>query len=106
MSSTSSSIRLRWYPIPENETGTQLQGYKVRYWLKNVGESNSLTIIVGNPTPTDGYIYYTLTGLIKDGQYSIHVFGYNRYNKDVKDNKEAEFTAYVKYFCKFFIKKM
>ena len=36
---TINSISMSWLDIPKNETGTSMTGYKLDYWLKNIGEA-------------------------------------------------------------------
>jgi hypothetical protein len=61
---TEYSATFSWLPV----TGENVTGYRILYG-NDSGGPYPYTAEVGNPTPTDGRIYYTLNGLTKGIDY-------------------------------------
>ena len=83
------SIKISWLEIPQNETGENFDGYKVRFYMRGMTERTNLTTTSlparpnGQPNyervTKDGqtFLEYTITGLNPQKQYYVWVLGYN-----------------------------
>ena len=88
----STSIRVRWIAIPQNETGEDLTGYKLYYYYEGTNEDNNKTEVKLPTSPNQvnpnyaleeingvTFLYYTIRSLNPRANYIVWVRGYNIY---------------------------
>ena len=87
------SIKISWLEIPQNETGEDFDGYKVRFYMRGMPERTNLTTTPLSARPNrqpnyervtkddQTFLEYAITGLNPQKQYHVWVLGYNKWGE-------------------------